>query len=337
MNEGRNPMTKKLRKPQRLQNREREANTKTLCLTLFDGSGAGGGTGGSAGAAAGGPDGAADKGADSTKESRGYDGSARGNGPGKSTDKTSVGGREPSSRGGDGRRDAFEKMIKGEYKDVFAERTQKIIDKRFAETRSLEDRFGKLEPVLNRLYARYGVNPGDDDALAAAMEKDSAVKGAQKNESMQAIQPAYLQRRHISENSRINTAVARQQRYEFAARMYDDWVRQGEEAKKVYPGLDLAAECKNKEFTGLLRANVPVKTAYEVIHRDELMGGAMAYTAQQVSKKVAGNILARGARPSENGVAMRSAAISKPDINSLSRRQREEISRRVLRGEKIRF
>lgn len=63
----------------------------------------------------------------------------------------------------------------------------------------------------------------------------------------------------------------------------------------------------------------------------------MAYTAQKVREKVVEDIRARGMRPSENGAVSSPAAVTKTDVNALTKAQREEIEKRVLRGEKIRF
>lgn len=52
---------------------------------------------------------------------------------------------------------------------------------------------------------------------------------------------------------------------------------------------------------GLLRSGVDARTAYEVVHKDEIIGGAMQYTAQRVQEKVVNDIRARGMRPPENG------------------------------------
>lgn len=117
--------------------------------------------------------------------------------------------------------------------------------------------------------------------------------------------------------------------------MYAGWVEQAEELKTIYPAFDLQEECRNEQFVGLLQNNVDVRTAYEVIHRDEILGGAMQYTAEQVSKKIVDGIRSKNARPTENGVAAGGAAVVKPDVSSWSKADRDEVERRVLRGEKI--
>jgi hypothetical protein len=105
----------------------------------------------------------------------------------------------------------------------------------------------------------------------------------------------------------------------------------------VYPGFQMEQEMTNPKFKNLLMNGVDVKTAFEVIHHDEILGGAMQYTARKVSEKLVNAVRNRTSRPAENGMAGRSGNIIRPDVHKLSRKDREQIERRVLRGETIRF
>ncbi|MBR5816558.1 MAG: hypothetical protein IKY38_03925 [Anaerotignum sp.] len=49
----------------------------------------------------------------------------------------------------------------------------------------------------------------------------------------------------------------------------------------MYPNLNLMEEFGNPQFVKLLDSGVGVKAAYQAVHFDELMGGALQYTAQQ--------------------------------------------------------
>jgi hypothetical protein len=94
---------------------------------------------------------------------------------------------------------------------------------------------------------------------------------------------------------------------------------------------------QNPQFRQLLQSNVPVRTAFEVIHRDEIIPAAMQYTAKTVEQKLANKLVANGARPAENGSSGQSATITKSDVSQLTKEDRREIARRVARGEKIVF
>ena len=108
-----------------------------------------------------------------------------------------------------------------------------------------------------------------------------------------------------------------------------------EEARRVYPGLDLRQELQSRRFADLVLRGVDVRTAYDAAHRDEILQGAMAYAARQAAEKLA---RAKMSRPPENGFEGRSAVIDKVDPQSLSAEERAEIRRRVLeRGERVTF
>ena len=81
----------------------------------------------------------------------------------------------------------------------------------------------------------------------------------------------------------------------------------------------------------------PLRTAFEVLHKDEIIPAAMQYTAQQTKSKIAKSIAAGSTRPAENGISSQSAARVKSDVTQLSKADRDEIYRRAARGEKISF
>lgn len=124
---------------------------------------------------------------------------------------------------------------------------------------------------------------------------------------------------------------------ERADSLYKSWMEQSESIKSVYPSFDLRAEIQNPKFTDLLKNGIDVRTAYEVLHKDEIIPAAMQFTAKTVEQKLTNKIIANGARPKENGISAQSAAITKADVSQLTKADREEIIRRVARGEKITF
>lgn len=87
----------------------------------------------------------------------------------------------------------------------------------------------------------------------------------------------------------------------------------------------------------MLRAGVPVRHAYEVVHMEEIKAGVAQLTAQATEKQVVDGIRARGARPQENGTTSQSAFTVKDDVSKLSKKDRAEIARRAMMGEKITF
>ena len=139
------------------------------------------------------------------------------------------------------------------------------------------------------------------------------------------------------ENADLKAQLEEAQRQENGKKLYAAWMQQAEEAKKVYPSFDMKTEMNNPKFVDLLRSNIDVRTAYEVLHKDDIIRGAMQFTAQTVESKLSKKIASNGARPNESGMSSQSAAVVKSDVSQLSKADRAEIIRRVQRGEKIRF
>ncbi len=87
----------------------------------------------------------------------------------------------------------------------------------------------------------------------------------------------------------------------------------------------------------MLRAGVDVKTAYEVIHMDDIKTTVAQAAGKQAETNVTNNIRAKGQRPAEAGAASPAGIIVKNDVHALTPSDRKEIARRVARGEKISF
>ena len=115
------------------------------------------------------------------------------------------------------------------------------------------------------------------------------------------------------------------------------WKTQSEKLREVYTDFNLTEECKNPMFVSLLKSGADMKSAYEFMHREEILNEAISFAARKTKESVLSDIRARSMRPNENGISKRSAAIMKTDVRSLTRKEREDVSRRVLRGEKIKF
>ena len=90
----------------------------------------------------------------------------------------------------------------------------------------------------------------------------------------------------------------------------------------------------------MLDHGIGVATAYQAVHFDDLMGGALQHAAVTTEKKVLDSIRARGARPAENGAGGSSGAREKPiDVTKLTKQQRNELIERARRNpdERITF
>lgn len=232
----------------------------------------------------------------------------------------------------------FERLIKGEYKDLYDARMQDTIQKRLKGSKDIVDKYNALTPTLELLANKYGVKDASDiEALNKAIEEDDSFWRDEAMEKGMTVEQLKEVRKMERENADLKRQMQERQTRENADKLYAQWMQQEQDTRKVYPSFSLRAEMNNPEFVKLLRSNVNVKTAYEVIHKDEIIPAAMQFTAQTVERKLANKIAANGARPTENGMSSQGAAVVKSDVSQLSKADRQEIARRVARGEKIRF
>ena len=231
----------------------------------------------------------------------------------------------------------FEALIKGEYKDLYDAKMQDTIQKRLKGTKDTVDKYNALAPTLETLAKKYGVDPTDIEALNHAIDEDNTFFEDEALEKGISVEQLKEIRKIERENADLKKQMREQSVRENADRIYAGWLEQSDALKQIYTNFDLDAEIKNPRFVDLLKNNVDVRTAYEVLHKDDIIRGAMQFTADTVQTKLANNIIAGRNRPSENGIGQTSPAVVKNDVSQLSRADREEIIRRVARGEKIRF
>ena len=231
----------------------------------------------------------------------------------------------------------FEALIKGKYKAQYDARTQDTIQKRLKNSKETVEKYNALTPTLEMLAKKYGVELGNVEALNKAIQEDDSYYEEEALEKGITVQQLKEIRKMERENAALKAQMEEAQRQENGKKLYAAWMQQADETKKVYPSFDIQTEMNNPKFLELLRSNIDVRTAYEVTHKDEIIQGAMQFTAQTVESKLAKKIASNGARPAENGMSSQSAAVVKSDVSQLSKADRAEIIRRVQRGEKIRF
>lgn len=235
------------------------------------------------------------------------------------------------------KRKAFQALVNGEYKDQYTEETQRIIDRRFRETRNLEQQVARQQPVIDMLMQRYKIADGDMGKLAAAVENDNAYWSEAAEEMGMSVEQYKEFQRLKRENEALLRAQRMRQSQQAAQQQLQKWYSEGEQVKAVYPDFDLGAESKNPQFISMLKAGVPVQHAYEVIHMDEIKAGVAQSTARQTEKQVVDGIRAKGNRPAENGTSSQSAFTVKDDPHKWTKQDRAEVARRVARGETIKL
>lgn len=241
----------------------------------------------------------------------------------------------------EGQDETFEDLIKGKYKADYDQRVQATIRDRL---KGSNERMSKLNPIIEAVAQRYGMDTSDLDkldldALSAKIAGDTS---QYEKESLETGIPAET----IAKVKRLEQMEAKQARDAQAAREqaaieqhYNALKQQGEQLKALYPGFNLDAELQNPAFVRLTApgVGVDVRTAYEVVHREEMRGAEMQFAAQKSAQKIAASVQANARRPAENGMSGSTGAVTKSDPSTLTKADRAEIKRRVARGEKIYF
>lgn len=235
------------------------------------------------------------------------------------------------------RKAEFEKLIKTDYKEFYDERVKDTIQKRLKGTQETIDKYNKLTPMVEMLSKKYGVDANDLDALNSAIEEDDSYYEDEALEKGLTVEQLKSIKKMERENSELKRQMQEQSQKENAEKILAGWLDESEALKSIYPSFDFDTEIQNPQFGNLLRNGIDVRTAFEVIHKDEIIPAAMQYTAKQVEQKVTNKIRANGSRPTENGINSQSSAVVKNDVSILTKEDRAEINRRVARGEKIRF
>lgn len=234
------------------------------------------------------------------------------------------------------REEVFRELIRGEYKDLYQAQIEKTIGKRLKNTQAAADRYNALLPSLQMLGEKYKVDINDTDAFSRAVEDDDGVYEAEalkQGKQVEEIKEAEKFRRRY-EN--LRREVDAKQEREKTERLYNTWMSDGEKLKEIYPSFNIEAELADERFAALLRTpGIDMRTAYEVVHHDEILPAAMQFAAKKAEEKVANSVAANRGRPAENGAGETAGIISKVSVAQLTRQQREDLAKRAARGERI--
>lgn len=235
------------------------------------------------------------------------------------------------------KRKAYQDLINGEYKEFYTEDTQRMINRRFKETKTLQAQVDQYQPVIDMLAQRYKVADGDISKIMAAMDADDAYWDARAEELGMSREAAQKYEKALAESKQLKAIQQRQQGEAQAQQQLAKWYQEAAAMKENYPEFDLITETQEPRFLSMLKSGVPVQTAYEVMHLNDIKAASARSAAQAREKQVVEGIKARGQRPAENGASSQAAFTVKDDVSKLTRKERAEIARRVARGEKVVF
>ena len=233
------------------------------------------------------------------------------------------------------RRKAYNDLINGEYKDLDQERFQQVFDRRFKQVKGMEADLAAQKPIIDKLMARYGVD--DVAKLDKALTEDTEYWEKVADEKGMTVEQYHAMQKLEREVASLKAIRDSERGQQQVQQQIDNWHREAEKVKEIYPSFDFKAEAQNPEFLKLLRTGNSVEHAYKVLHFDELTNNAARVAAQTADAQAQARIKAKASRPSENGTSSQSAAIVKSDVHSLTRAERAEIARRAQRGDVIKF
>lgn len=236
------------------------------------------------------------------------------------------------------RRAEFDRMIKEDYADIYQEYTKDIAKNRVKNAKTLAETVEKQNPIMSLLAQKYGVKDAADiDGIMKALEADSSFfEEAAAKEGLTVEQYKRMQQLE-RENQQLKATKETAERQRQADQVYAGWMQEAEQLRGTYPGFNLQTELKSPQFQKMLGAGVSLKAAFEALHHDEIMAGAMQHTARTIAKKTADGIASRQNRPIENGLNAQASANVKSDVSKLTKADRREVARRAARGEHIAF
>lgn len=229
----------------------------------------------------------------------------------------------------------FEALIKGKYKAQYDARFQQGINARHKDYMQNKQHLESLNPMLDMLKEKYGVSDVKD-LQKAIMDDDSYYEEEAMERGLTVEQLKYMkqmERENKAYKAREQESIQEQMQRE----KIEGWLRQEAQFKQKAPDFSLREELANPEFERLLAAGVNVETAFNVIHQDEIMSGAMNYTAKKAVEKTVNDIKARGMRPSENGLGTTATEPKRKTVGEMTGEEILEMANKAKKGEKISF
>ena len=231
----------------------------------------------------------------------------------------------------------FEKLIKGDYKEFYEERIKENLSRRLRQNSLNKKRNEENTEIVEMLMDRYNISSGKVSELKNALENDNAYLAAEADKRGISIDDYKYIRKLENENRRLNALSSQYEAVREATESVNGWFRESEALKEVYPDFNIFDEARNPSFVSLVKSGIDVKTAYEVVHHNEIVSKAAQIAAKEAKKEATDIMRSKMMRPAENGLSSMSSAIFKNDVSSLSREQRADIAQRAARGERISF
>lgn len=223
----------------------------------------------------------------------------------------------------------FETMIKGKFKDQYHRRFQTAMDQRHKDYKQLQENAQTMSPVMDMLKAKYGVSELGE-LQNAILNDDSYYEQEAMQRGMSVEQLKYMKQIE-RENTQYKMQQEEYARQQAVRERTEQWRAQEEALRKEVPELDIRNELENPEFQRLLTSGVDMRTAYQVVHMDEIMSGAMGYAAKKATEKTVKGIQARGMRPDELGLSKQQGDSGRKSIADMSGDEILELAEKAKR------
>ena len=228
--------------------------------------------------------------------------------------------------------------FKADFKDIFDAEVKGILSDRLKKSKETEKQLKAFSSVGQRLSEKYGVDANDPNAILKALDEDDSFYEEEAMKKGMPVDELKHSKALLRENEALKREMAERQRQETIDKQVSEWMKQAQDAQRIYPQLNLNEELKSERFRSLLQTpGVTVRDAYELIHRDEIMPAYTQFVEQKAQKAVADSVKANGQRPKESAMNCSAPAKTKSDPSSWSKEELEDVSRRVQRGEKIKL
>lgn len=233
--------------------------------------------------------------------------------------------------------ESFESLIAGRYKADYERRVKAAVNDRLKGTKRT---MKAMTPILDVLGQQYGVDVSDlekidFDTLARRLTDDKRLYEQEAMDKGIPLEALMHQKQLERQNAALQRENAQARDEQQRREDFERITRQFAEVQQLYPGADLGAELGNPEFGRLVANGVPARTAFEVVHMQELDALKARAAAQVATQQTVAGIQAKGLRPQEGAASAGNGAPVTFDPTKLTPQQREEIKRRVARGERI--
>lgn len=232
---------------------------------------------------------------------------------------------------------SFEQLLEDpDYQAAYSAKVREAISNRF---KAHDAQKRTLAPMFEALGIKYKVSPNEDgsydpEAVAKAVMGDDAVfedeayrRGFDSVDTYKHVRQ--LEREHADMQRQQQEAQDQQQKQAFFAGLH----KQAEALRAKVPEFDLRASLKDGNFSRMIEAGCTVEAAYFALNHERMMADAMRHASEKTAESVSRTVRAGQARPAENGAS--AAPTASVGSGAMTKERREEIRRRLARGERV--